>query len=86
MTPQELAVIKAMKAFKRAYNALEHARAVLQDKGCTHPAAHLREFTWEHDNGYGVQSTLKGVECALCHAQNRWGTWAPKKEWDEWDR
>jgi hypothetical protein len=41
-------------------------------KSCKHPIAFIREFTWEHDNGYGRQKRLTGKECSLCRCRNYW--------------
>lgn len=44
----------------------------LAKEGCTHPTNAHESFTWEHDNGYGVQKWLPGVKCTLCGKLNHW--------------
>ena len=81
MTNLEKALVKALEAASKSCS--EHAqkiddlRAALGKK-CTH--SQTFDFYWEHDNGYGRQTMIKGVECRLCHAQKRW------KDMSDWER
>ena len=51
----------------------------LGEVGCDHPET--TEYTWEHDSGYGHQSTVTGLRCDLCGMRRPWktmGTWVAK--------
>ncbi len=74
MTRQERAVAKALDKLCATTDRLRVkvalAREELVAAGCTHPV--MREFSWEHDNGYGRQTTNIGLRCTLCLHENRW--------------
>jgi hypothetical protein len=37
---------------------------------CKHK--YTRNYRWEHDNGYGRQKWMTGLECLLCGKRNSW--------------
>lgn len=43
------------------------ARLAVSGK-CSHQS--VREYDWEHDNGYGRQRWCKGLECNICGLRN----------------
>ena len=66
------------KALQRAVAAVKRAREELVAE-CPHPPAHVAQFRWEHDNGYGRQHWREGLRCTLCGKESRWaphGTWS----------
>lgn len=73
LTPTEANVAKALARETKIGLALEartaKARRELIAEGCSHPAEACRSFAWEHDNGYGRQSAMKGLQCTLCMAR-----------------
>lgn len=38
---------------------------------CTH--SKVEEYRWEHDDGYGSQKRMTGLQCVLCDAKKPWG-------------
>lgn len=45
-------------------NKIAELRTKLKAEGCSHPE--VVTYEWEHDNGYGRQSTCTGLRCVLC--------------------
>ena len=55
------------------YNKAEAALLdVLLAEGCDHYKT--KEYTWEHDNGYGRQSKVVGIRCVHCGAEKSWNS------------
>lgn len=56
------------------------AEAIMQEISAICDHARTREFKWEHDNGYGQQTTMHGLVCLDCSAHNYWpstgGNWS----------
>jgi hypothetical protein len=50
---------------KRISDIREAARDICKHK-------HTRHYQWEHDNGYGNQEWMTGLECLLCGKRNSW--------------
>lgn len=71
MNPAETPLEKFVRLRKEreeyAFKYLKEMEDVIQEikeAGCPHSIT--SEFTWEHDNGYGHQERLKGIECDIC--------------------
>lgn len=68
---------RALKAKARAEKRVRDICAILE-RDCDHPAAHVRPYHWEHDNGYGRQTEMVGRICGIClkkdhYASGWWG-------------
>lgn len=84
MTKEEKAVIKLLQkigkitekfhqAKSNVEKELKEARLVLGNF-CSHPKEYVKEYNWEHDNGYGMQTMQQGLHCKLCGRKNPWST------------
>lgn len=67
-------------ALWQAYGDAErafHAYAEELTPICDHPAIHVKDYRWEHDTGYGLQTQHVGSRCAICGATSRYkdGRW-----------
>lgn len=54
---------------ERLRHSLKKKREKLRGR-CSHPTNYRREYVWEHDNGYGVQTKCIGHQCDLCLAKD----------------
>lgn len=82
------AVVVQREHQREDYERVCSLRATLIALGCSHPAEHITEHRWEHDNGYGQQHRVAGEYCLLCHAVRYWkgsGEWVSKAARDEYD-
>lgn len=63
-----------LKTIQLLENEVEHMKKSIGDD-CTH--AYQCPYTWEHDDGYGRQSLIKGKSCSTCEAIDLWndGIW-----------
>lgn len=91
MTPKEKAlhdaIIRRDAQAKRNAKRVETLRAELGAE-CTHP--NPLDYFYEHDDGYGRQTKLKGLLCPLCLSKNPYPTlgsgpsrWIHPEDW--WD-
>lgn len=72
-------LIKLSEASAARYMAkIKAARKALDGK-CSHP--NPKPWEWEHDNGYGRQERMKGLQCLLCMKVNRWPRMS--NNWDD---
>lgn len=85
INPEEKAVVDALANYRKVdfefSMKIAEARARLYAVGCTHPKSHRRDYTWEHDNGYGRQKLIIGEQCNLCFAKRSWKNM--KSRWRE---
>lgn len=78
--------VSAAKRIARINDRLELMRKQLA-VDCKHPSSAVYEFDWEHDNGYGRQTMMKGERCLICRAEKRWKSstlWTTEEERKRW--
>lgn len=79
MTSEQLQkYARLRKALVRAEQALRAYEAELVPI-CDHPSEYVREYRWEHDNGYGRQTIINGKRCSICSAIKHWPS---SNRWD----
>lgn len=72
---------RALLELRREIRLLSRAEADLVTElkaECNHPASHVEDYHWEHDNGYGHQRRITGKSCKLCRARKYYtlgGNW-----------
>lgn len=70
-TKAEQALLDADKrysiALRRWREKFDQLRKELLWSGCNHTS--LRDFTWEHDNGYGRQTQMPAKQCNACQKE-----------------
>lgn len=72
---------KALLELRREIRILSRAESNLVadlQLECNHPDAHVEEYRWESDNGYGRQTQMTGRFCTLCRARKYYtlgGSW-----------
>ncbi len=67
---------KVIKKLELKENAL-----IRKLRACSHK--HVRPWNWEHDNGYGGQTTIAGEQCIICYKRRGWagaGPWYSDEE------
>lgn len=63
-------ISKFNKKHDAEYSAIKKELA----KDCPHPPAYVKDYRWEHDNGYGSQHMRTGKRCSLCDGKDAWET------------
>lgn len=59
------------KKLERSKKKVKELESKFKKSGrCSHPE--ITKFKWEHDNGYGVQTMLDGLQCKICNKINHW--------------
>jgi hypothetical protein len=63
---------KELKALERLAKKAADANALYNQQrnriaeNCPHPIEYIKQYNWEHDSGYGVQTRMLGNECSIC--------------------
>lgn len=81
--------MRGVAAYKRKVEELtelsrkvEKMRRKLAER-CEHPSEFVKDYSWEHDNGYGRQTKMTGKWCHLCYGKDLWnsGTFSKSETW-----
>jgi len=63
-------LLKKQESISRLYAEKYAILEELQDI-CDH--SRTEPYVWEHDNGYGRQTTMTSEQCIFCGKIDRWG-------------